>query len=127
MTDREEARERDLFNAARGLDCLSEHVHAGNIERGFFEDRDPKNTHHLLAMHMLIVTELAELTEAVRARVPAESEHIPEFTSEEEELADAVIRCLDYAAFRRLRLGQAVVAKLAFNATRGHRHGGKRA
>jgi len=111
------------------LDGLASEIHAENVERGFFDDRDPSDPHHLLAMHMLICTEIAECTEEVRrpGAVPPMSDKIPDFTTEEEEMADAIIRCLDYVAFRDLRIGAAIEAKRAFNKTRGYRHGGKRA
>ena len=41
------------------------------------------------------------------------------------ELADVVIRALDFANTWEIDLAGAIVSKLAYNATRGHRHGGK--
>ena len=43
------------------------------------------------------------------------------------ELADIVIRCLDLAGHLGIDLEQAIEVKMAYNATRPHRHGGKRA
>jgi NTP pyrophosphatase (non-canonical NTP hydrolase) len=43
------------------------------------------------------------------------------------ELADVVIRCLDLAAAHGIDLEAAMERKLAYNAVRGYRHGGKRA
>jgi hypothetical protein len=53
------------------------------------------------------------------------SGHIPEFTAAEEELADLVIRVMDFAAGRGHRLAEAILAKHAFNAHRPRMHGGK--
>lgn len=41
------------------------------------------------------------------------------------ELADIVIRALDFADARNIDLGAMIEEKIAYNATRGHRHGGK--
>lgn len=42
------------------------------------------------------------------------------------ELADVIIRAGDTAGLAEINLGAAVVEKLAYNATRGQRHGGKK-
>lgn len=67
---------------------------------------------------MLIVSELGELLEGVRKTPGAADNHIPEFTNEEAELADVVIRAMNYATDRNLRLAEAIVAKNEFNRTR---------
>ncbi len=41
------------------------------------------------------------------------------------ELADIVIRCLDFAATYGIDLAAVIDLKLAYNSTRPHRHGGK--
>ncbi len=42
------------------------------------------------------------------------------------ELADTVIRILDLCEYLDIDLGNAIVAKMAYNKTRPHRHGNKR-
>lgn len=78
---------------------------------------------------MLVVTELAELSESARHQaLQSPSEHIPEFTQAEEEWADVLVRVFDHSpddGVTPTRLGQAFVAKLTFNRTRGYKHGGK--
>jgi NTP pyrophosphatase (non-canonical NTP hydrolase) len=72
----------------------------------------------------LIHSELSEALEALRKGNPSDS-HIPEFSALEAELADVVIRTMDYALYRNLRLAEAIQAKREFNATREFKHGGK--
>jgi NTP pyrophosphatase (non-canonical NTP hydrolase) len=46
-------------------------------------------------------------------------------TNLEEELADIIIRTLDAAGRLKVDIARAVESKHRYNATRGHRHGGK--
>jgi hypothetical protein len=66
---------------------------------------------------MLSVGELGETLEAVRKNLGPDS-HCPEFTSEECEVADTIIRLMNYAADRKLRLAEAIVAKNEYNRNR---------
>jgi NTP pyrophosphatase (non-canonical NTP hydrolase) len=73
----------------------------------------------------LIHTELSEALESFRhGDLP--SDHIPEFTGSEEEFADAIIRIMNIAQGRGLRVAEALIAKQAFNAARPYKHGGKK-
>jgi len=69
---------------------------------------------------MLVVTELAELTEGLRKAADSSTAG---FTNEEEEVADAIIRLLDYAGRYRLRIGDALGAKMTKNEGRPYQHG----
>jgi NTP pyrophosphatase (non-canonical NTP hydrolase) len=73
---------------------------------------------------MLVVTELSEAMEAHRSG-GTDSEKIPGFTRLEEELADAIIRLLDFAGGANLDLEGAIRAKVRYNETRPYRHGNK--
>lgn len=104
----------------------SDAIHALAVEKGWYEsERSP------LEIHMLICTEVAEASEAVRSGLtgpqgvywPAGPKGKPE--GELIELADAVIRIMDYAASKRWDLGKAIQLKHEYNKTRPHRHGGK--
>lgn len=65
---------------------------------------------------MLIVSELGEAMEGHRKNL--KDDHLPEFLSIEVELADALIRICDLAGGKGYRLGEAVAAKLEYNANR---------
>lgn len=64
----------------------------------------------------LIHSEVSESLEGLRKNKM--DEHCREFTSDEVELADTIIRICDYAGARRMRLGAALVAKMAYNEVR---------
>ena len=76
-------------------------------------------------MIALMHSELSEALEGLRHGNPP-SEHIGEFSAVEEELADVVIRIMDFAMARGHKVANAVVAKIEFNRGREHMHGGKK-
>ena len=98
---------------------MQEEVHRTAIEHGWWEK--PRPVGEVL---MLMVTELAEAMEAYRSG-NSESEKIPGFSQMEEELADVVIRLLDFAGGEDLDIEGALTAKMLYNAKRPYRHGGK--
>jgi NTP pyrophosphatase (non-canonical NTP hydrolase) len=98
---------------------VAQEVHATAKEKGWW-DHD-RNDGEIIA---LLHSELSEALEALRHGNPADVK-LPNFSSVEVELADVVIRLADYGAARGYRIAEAVEAKMAFNATRTHRHGGK--
>lgn len=70
----------------------------------------------------LIHSELSEALEADRKNIESDDK-IPEFTGLEAELADTLIRIFDLAGRHQLRLGEALIAKMAYNLTREYKHG----
>jgi NTP pyrophosphatase (non-canonical NTP hydrolase) len=68
--------------------------------------------------------ELSELLEYLRHGNPP-SDHIPEFSGAEEEMADVLIRLMDLAAHHGWDIAGALVAKMEFNQGRAYKHGGK--
>lgn len=56
---------------------------------------------------------------------PMMDDKIPNYTGEAAELADCVIRILDYCGAFGIDLGATIAAKHEYNITRPHRHGNK--
>ena len=114
---------REAQNAAsKGFEArfkaMSQYVHSWAKSKGFW-DGGARNDGEML---MLMVSELAEALEALREGNPPDDK-LPDFSSFEVELADVIIRIMDLAAARDLRIGAAILAKVEFNQTRPYKHG----
>jgi len=109
---------QETSDVQRILDRLSFVCQQRAANNGFWDIS--RNKGEMIA---LMHSELSEMLEGVRK--PGLDPHCPDFSSEEIEAADLLIRMFDYAGGFRLRLGEAVLAKLAFNATRPYKHGKK--
>lgn len=129
---------------SKSLTELANAAHEMSVSKGWYE-----NSRTPLEFHMLIVSEIAEASEEIRNKSPqlyiktslgvvvepldiGYNKFVDDikrgyFKPEGEgiELADAVIRIMDYAIHRGIDLEQMVKLKMAYNATRPHRHGGK--
>jgi len=119
-------------------------VHSLAKEKGWYDK--PKTP---LEAHMLMVSEIAEASEEVRKSTPpiyanlkiqvAFDEALLQRTEnldlirnnllkpegEAIELADAIIRIFDYAAYRNFDLEAAISLKHNYNKSRSYKHGGK--
>lgn len=99
------------------------HVHENASAKGWHDT--PTDLRACVAM---VVSELGEAIEWERESAveePLNSTHIP-FTGVEEEMADVMIRILDFAQETGLDVVGAMLAKHEYNLTRPHMHGGKR-
>lgn len=72
----------------------------------------------------LMTSEISEALDNIRHGRPTDDK-IPEFTGEEAELADVIIRIMDYAGRKGLHLGEAILAKHKVNLSRPYKHGKK--
>jgi NTP pyrophosphatase (non-canonical NTP hydrolase) len=119
MATEQETHAAMLDMASQGVDYLAESIHVIAVEHGFWPD-GRSDAECIALMH----SELSEALEALRSDNPP-SEKIPPFSNLAEELADTVIRVLDFAHHRGIDLGPAIVAKMAYNADRPYKHGRK--
>lgn len=118
--------------------ALAEEVHETARSKGWWTDREmliqlaEKHSKRLgeFANKVIgalgIALEHSELSEGLEGmRKDLKDDKIPEFTMEEAEAADVIIRIMDRGVKRKLRIAEAIVAKIEMNKGREHLHGGK--
>ncbi len=105
----------------KSMNDLVAEIHDWAQRKGWWDKpRDP------LTLHMLMVTEIAEATEAVRNGESSfyfDANGKPE--GEAVELVDCLIRIFDYFGYRGWDIEKIIESKQAYNETRPYRHGGK--
>lgn len=109
-------------NHRSALYDLQDQIHKTTVEKKWWDPHGPTKAEALLLVH----SELGEATQALREDENQPSEHIPEYSAIEEELADVVIRVLDLSRGFNWDVVGAIIAKMEFNKTRPDRHGGKK-
>jgi len=99
---------------------LSTAINTSANLQGFWSTSVGENKAEKIA---LMHSELSEALEGIRKNLP--SDHLPGFLMETEELADCIIRIMDYAQHFDLPLADAITEKVKFNTTREYLHGKK--
>jgi hypothetical protein len=112
--------------------ALSHEIREINLEHGFDSKVPGDNPAAFGEKMALIHSEISEALEEFRnGRALAEVYDSDEDSRKPEgvpiELADAVIRILDFCAANDIDLAHAIELKLAYNRIRPFRHGGKKA
>ena len=104
----------------KNINDVARVIHDYAISKGWW--LAPRNDGEILA---LMHSEISEALEFLRHGNPP-SDHVPEISGVAEEMADVVIRVMDYCHARDINIGKAIAAKHKFNMSRGFKHGGKK-
>ena len=116
-----------VANLAMQIDILSKRAHEIAQSKGFWDIVE-----HPAVYIALMHTELSECIEAIRnADDPRKKDDWPraekinsnKYNHIEEELADTMIRILDFAGYYGLNLGGAILDKMEYNEGRTVKHG----
>ncbi len=119
---------RDDF--IRAFAILANKAHANSAAHGFWSLPDEMKTHPRaaefevmwkLSRIALMHSEASEALEGIRKDL--KDDHLPHRSMEVAELADVVIRILDYAGAYDLPLAEVILEKMQYNAGRPHLHG----
>lgn len=125
------------------IDLLRDKCHWNAKDHGFWDDEDlllksldphyseeeySKIKQRIISLFnsekiALEMSELAERLECLRKDPTKMDEHCSEFFNVEIEVADLIIRALDFCGRRNLRIGEAIIAKMKYNSEREYKHG----
>src|SRR5664279_4920562 len=113
------ARFIELFN------CIQREHGEGMQSKGFWDNRNIPGAEIWvkLGLNALVGSELGEATDGIRKDLT--DDHLPHRSMEVCEMADAILRIMDYCAFYKLPVAEVLIEKMSYNASRPHRHGDK--
>lgn len=109
--------QEDFINSANKM---KQQIHDNAVKHGWWDNEREDGT-CIALMH----SELSECLEAMRNDFNAPDKHCPEFSAVTVELADCIIRILDFCGKKNLPIAEAIVAKHQHNINRPYKHGGK--
>lgn len=107
-----------------GLNEVAKEIHENAIEHGWWEEK--RGFPEILA---LIHSEVSEALEEYRNGREATESYFSDNGKPEgipTELADVIIRVLDYCGYAEIDIDAAITQKHKYNKTRPYRHGGKK-
>ncbi len=101
---------------------MATQVHMTTREKGFWENAEHRNQPEMIA---LMHSELSEALEALRKDPYVPDSKVPARTNLECELADTIIRIMDFAKAYDLKVAEAICEKARYNQSRAYKHGKK--
>lgn len=108
------------------IDEIAKRAHEDAKSLGWYDEGKVKSD---LESLMMVVTEVVEAVEELRGPNAKIAKYYYASSPKPEgygvEVADAIIRLLDFCAYKQIPIGDIIKEKLTYNLTRGYRHGNK--
>lgn len=112
------------YDFLNGWDYIQKKCHELSKKNGFWPPMEEiAKPYEKLAKLALIQSEISECLEAARSNEEVMDKHLVDMPAEAVELADAVIRIMDYAEAYDLPVADAILDKHEFNSSRPYKHG----